>query len=276
MTVIAMTREMGTLGKDVAMDLSVKLGLALVHHELVEESLAARMDIGASDVHRFLEGHESLLDRWKIDARRLSRYTAEEILAIAQKENVLIRGWGATLLLRGIPNVLRVRICAPMEFRINEMAERLGIDDRTVVRREIERNDAAHTRTIRRFFSTAWESPLNYHLVLNTGDLSVPQCVAQIETLAADPTFAETPESRTLLADEIIRTRVLSAFETSRHASLHDHAVDVAVQDGVVTLSGVTSVEADVSAAVETAKGVEGVVAVENRIANAGGGNVWA
>ncbi len=92
MTVIAMTREMGSFGKDVAIGLIDTLGLDIVHHELVERHLAERMNLGESSVHRFLEGRPSMLERWKIDGKRLSRYSAEEILERAAKGNVLIRG----------------------------------------------------------------------------------------------------------------------------------------------------------------------------------------
>jgi len=43
MTVIAMTREMGSLGKDVAAALADQMGLKVVHHELVEHGLAERL-----------------------------------------------------------------------------------------------------------------------------------------------------------------------------------------------------------------------------------------
>ena len=48
MTVIAMTREMGTLGKDVAAGVSEKLGIEVIHHELVERQLAERLNTSAS------------------------------------------------------------------------------------------------------------------------------------------------------------------------------------------------------------------------------------
>ena len=96
MAVIAMTREMATLGKDVAAGLAERLNLNIVHHELVEHDIAERAGLGESEVHRFLEGKASLFERWKIDRKRLSRYTAQEILELAVKGNVLIRGWGAT------------------------------------------------------------------------------------------------------------------------------------------------------------------------------------
>ena len=62
MPVIAMTREMGSLGKDVAAGLTDQLGLAVVHHELVEHHLAERLGVKESTVHRYLEGEASLLE----------------------------------------------------------------------------------------------------------------------------------------------------------------------------------------------------------------------
>jgi hypothetical protein len=117
MAIIAMTREMATLGQDVAAGLGERLGLDIVHHELVAQDIAERAGMRESEVQRFLGGEASLLERWRVDRARVSRYTAEEILELAVKGNVLIRGWGATYLLRNVPHVLCVRICAPMADR---------------------------------------------------------------------------------------------------------------------------------------------------------------
>jgi hypothetical protein len=42
MAVVAMTREMATLGRDVAAGLAERLGLNVVHHELVAQDIAGR------------------------------------------------------------------------------------------------------------------------------------------------------------------------------------------------------------------------------------------
>src|SRR5712692_8969673 len=173
MVVIAMTREMATLGKDVAAGLAERLGLTVVHHELVEHDIAERAGIRESEVHRFLEGEASLFERWKIDSKRLSRYTAQEILELAVKGNVLIRGWGATYLLRSVPHVICVRICAPMPFRERVLMDRLGITDPAIARVEIERNDAAHNSTMQRLFGINWTNATLYAIVLNTARVPV-------------------------------------------------------------------------------------------------------
>ena len=64
-------------------------------------------------MHHFLEREASLFERGKIDRKRLSRYTAEKILALALKGNVLVRSWGATYLLRWVPHGISMRVCAP-------------------------------------------------------------------------------------------------------------------------------------------------------------------
>ena len=266
MTVIAMTREMGSLGKDVALGLSVQMGLTVVHHELVERDLADRMDMRESEVHRFLEGQASLLERWKIDQTRLSRYTADEILQLAQRDNVLIRGWGATHLLSGVHHVIRVRVCAPMSSRIERLMERLGIEDRAVARREIQRSDAAHTRVMHSFFDADWENPINYDIVLNTAHVPVEACIDQVRLLTESPAFKVTEDSRGALNDKLIETRVRAALVDSAEPTFEGRSFDIEVADGKVVLSGATSNQRIIENMVQLVGAVDGVKEIENKI----------
>jgi cytidylate kinase len=263
MVAIAMTREMGTLGKDVAQGIADALGLTVVHSELVEHDLAQRLGMKDSAVHRYLEGSASLVERWKIDKVKLSRYTAEEIIELAQQGNVVIRGWGSVAVLREVPHVLRVRVCAPMSFREQVMMERLGTSDRAVVCGEIARSDAAHARVIRQFFDADWENPLLYHVVLNTGTVPVASCVRILRQLADEPSFVESEATRAMLADKLIEQRVRD--ELSK-AGINASSLEVEVSQGRVILSGAI-LQADAPLDIEgAARSVAGVTAVENRV----------
>ena len=129
MAVIAMTREMGTLSKDIIAGLTERLGLDVIHHGLVEHDIAESSGLPESEVHRFLEGETSLFERWRIGRRRMRCCTAQEIFELAAKGNVLIRGWGSLYLLRSVQHVLSVHLC-PMEFRKAVLMQRLGLKDR--------------------------------------------------------------------------------------------------------------------------------------------------
>jgi cytidylate kinase len=267
MAVIAMTREMATLGKDVAAGLAERLGLDIVHHELVEHDIAERAGMRESEVHRFLEGEASLLERWKIDHKRLSRYTTQEILEFAFKGNVLIRGWGATYLLRSVPHVICVRICAPMAFREQVLMQRLGMESSAVARSAIAGNDAAHNRVMQKLFGVDWMDATLYAIVVNTARVPVPDCVEQIARLAASPAFQETAQSRATLLDELILSRVRAALEARFGSSIAGvGSLDATVSEGKVTLIGATSDERIMVEAIRLVHGVEGVAGVESKI----------
>ena len=268
MAIIAMTREMATLGRDVAAGLAERLGLTVVHHELVAHDIAERSGMRESEVQRFLEGEASLLERWRIDRARMSRYTAEEILELAVKGNVLIRGWGATYLLRSVPHVLCVRICAPMADRERVLMHRLGITDRGTARREIERNDAAHNGTMQRLFGIDWTDPALYALVLNTARIPIADCVDHIAKAAESTAFQVTAEARMKLTDQLILSKVHSALDRRFGSSTLAMGIDAEVAAGKVVLKGALSDQRMITEAVRLMHAIPGVVGVESRISH--------
>ena len=118
MPVIAMTQEMATLGKDVALGVCEALGLQQVRHE-VGDVVAGRMHVKKSLIRRIREGKASRIEKWAADEKTISIFTAEEVYDLAVKGNVLVRGWGATLLLRPVAHVPCIRVCAPFELRVH-------------------------------------------------------------------------------------------------------------------------------------------------------------
>jgi hypothetical protein len=77
-TVIAMTRELGCRGIEVATGLADRLGLRIIDSEIVANTVAARLGIEESSLLRHVDGSASIFERWLIDRRKLQRYTSEE------------------------------------------------------------------------------------------------------------------------------------------------------------------------------------------------------
>ncbi len=123
----------------------------------------------------------------------------EEVLDVAARGNVVLRGWGATCLLRAVPHVVCVRVTRPFEQRVAWLREHLGNDDVAFVEEEIRRSDRAHAARMHAQFGVTWGDPLLYDLVLNTDRVSVESCAQQIAALAQRPEFAETDASRAML-----------------------------------------------------------------------------
>ncbi len=266
MSVVAMTREMGSGGKEVAQRLADQLGLNVVLHEMVEHELAQHMQVPESVIHHRFEGGATVLERLKIGSKRLARYTEEEILELAQQGNTLIRGWGACVLLRGVPHVARIRICAPMDVRERGVMERFGFKDRAAARREIERNDAAHRRTLQAAYGVDREDPLLYDLVLNTERTPIETCVKLVRDLIESPAFAETEASRAILADKALAAHVSIKLRERFTIGTGVSGLEATVTAGKVVLSGTAIHSTLANDAGRIAGAIAGIKDVENRI----------
>jgi cytidylate kinase len=266
MTVIAMTRQLGCLGAEVASGIAGRLGLKTIHSEIVANNVAERLGVEEGTVRRYVDGSASLFERLVINKRKLSRYTAEEILRIAQHGNVLIRGWGAATLLRDMPQVISVRVCASMDFRVGVMMKRTGSRNAAEMRAELERFDAAQARTMRASFDVEHEDALLYHLVLNTERVPVDACVDAVCGLAAQPRFRDRAMTRTALANKLLEAKVTTALTEEIGIGIAPTGVAVSAANGRITLVATSSSGALRARAEKVAHRVAGVHQIDNRI----------
>ena len=266
MPVIAMTREMGSGGREVAQRVAERLGLTVVLHHLVEHDIAEHLHVRESAVHHLLEGGATLLDRLRLGSKRLAHYTAEEILDLANHGNVLIRGWGACLILRGVPHVVRVRICAPMDVRERAVMQRMDSNDRSVAREEIQRNDSAHKIALHSAHGVDREDSTLYDLVLNTERSSIETCAKLVCDLVDSAEFHETEFSRTILNDKTLEAHVRLRLRERFGVGTGVSGVEATANAGKIVLTGMAIHSALVDDASKLAGAIAGVKAVENQM----------
>jgi cytidylate kinase len=243
MALIAMTREMGSLGMDVARLLETELKIKVVYHEMID-NLADKMRLRKSHVVRLLGGKPSLMERLTADKTSLSIFTAEEMLQVASRGAVL-RGWGAAHLLRPVKHAIRVRVCAPFEVRAERMMKRLETDDRGAVETEIRNSDEAQGAIAKRHFSIDWQQSEEYDLSLNTERMSVEQCADEIIKLCKQPQFAETEGSHRALDDMILKARARAALRAD--PKTRDLKFSVDADGGTLVLAGVVGTRGDIA-----------------------------
>lgn len=263
MPVIAMTQEMGSLAKDVSLRLAESLGLAIMRHEAIER-VADRAQVSTSLIGRLRDGKAGLVERLTTDKRSVALYTAEELFALADRGNVVLRGWGATCLLRPVPHVVCVRITRSFRKRVEWLMGHLGTDDVEFAEAELRRSDQAHASRMNDQFGVTWGDPVLYDLVLNTDRVSVESCVEQIGQLAGRPEFAETPESRAMLANMALEARVRAALK--EHAATRDINITINARQGQLALRGIVLDNEERAQTESVAAAVAGVVAVDNQL----------
>jgi cytidylate kinase len=264
MPLVAITREMGSLGIEVAEQLAVELKVPLIHHEIID-SVADKMRLRKSHVVRLLDGKAGMLERLTADKTSLSIYTESEIMDLAAREGgCVLRGWGATQLLRSVPHALCVRICAPLPLRMRRMAERLNSDDEDFIEAEVRNNDEAHAAIIRRRFGVNWQDAELYDAVFNTERVSVADCVGEVLHLAQSPAFAQTPESRQRLANLQLAARIKAALR--ENGPTRSVQIGIRPEAGVVTLIGGVDGSGQRAQVERIVQAVPGVKAVKNEL----------
>lgn len=264
MPLIAMNREMGSLGKDVARKLAEALGLKVQHHEIIDH-LANRARVRKSHVISFLEGSQGFFERLTTDDIKLRVLTADEIASAAESsQGVILRGWGATSLLKDVPHCVRVCVSASRRERVKRMMKRLDLNDPIAVEKIVDQNDESAQAVMRRHFHIDTRDINEYDVGFNTDRVSVDQCVDEVLDMVKSPQFEETEESHARLRDIAIQHHIRAQLRT--HASTSHCFVKVSVQNGRATLEGVVEDPDQAQACAELAGRIKGVMDVQNRL----------
>ena len=189
--IITISRQYGAGGSEVARRVAAALGWRVVDNELVEE-VAARAGLPAADVAEREERVPSFAERLartlaastpelftapapggtvpKLQEADLVRITETVVAEVAAKGRVVMVGRAAPAVLAREENSLHVKLVAPKPYRIQEAAQRLGVDPRKA-EEILDETDAMRERYLRQFYRRNWNDPVNYHMILNTGAL---------------------------------------------------------------------------------------------------------
>jgi osmotically-inducible protein OsmY len=128
-----------------------------------------------------------------------------------------------------------------MALRVRLMMERLGVTDADAMRRELERFDAAHAKTMLASFNVDRDDALLYHMVLNTARMPIDACVKAVCQLARDPQFQDDAMMRSALADKLLETRVSAALSDEIGITDAPAGIMVSAANGRITLTAASS-----------------------------------
>ena len=178
MSTITLSRQMGSLGSQIAQCAAQALGYRLVWRDAINQ--AARLS-GAPEIALAAIDELGLLDvRPSAKAYQAYRSSLAQVMAeLADQGNTLILGRAGQVILGERPDVLHVRVVAPLALRIERVASQYGISLEAAKAR-IEASDHYRANFLMKAYKVRWEDPLFYHLVINTGLFSQDQAVALI------------------------------------------------------------------------------------------------
>jgi len=263
MAIITISREMGSGGIPIAHKVAEKLGYELIDGETIMEKAKA-YGLSAEAIEQADEKPPHFVDT--LDSKQFLDLHLIEliILEAALKGNVVIYGRGGQDLLKEISSVLRTRIIAPFEDRVERWAEREWLDpDRA--RYLVRKSDQQRAGFIKYYFDRDWEDSVHYDLTINTQRLSEDMAVQVIcDCVKDDNLEGIKADSKKILAQLILRKRVEIAILSTDNVD--PYLLEIEVKNGVVTLSGQVHSAEEKKAAEKQARNAEGVSDVKNNI----------
>ena len=264
MSILTIAREHGAWTAKAAECLAQRLQATILNKEELERRL---LEAGMKSklFRQYDERKPGFLSAFSADQDIYLLYLKGVLLQAASQGNVIVLGRGAHLLLKGLPNCLRVRLVAPLEYRPRNVQEEYGYDQETA-NRLIHKCDADRAGFLHFHFNEEWADASLYDLTINTSTLSQEQL---LDLLASQLSCRVTPpqeeEARRLLGNRLLAQKVATALLVEQKISLA--FLDVLADDqGRVTLLGATTTAVAAHQAAEAARHIPGVTEVVNQI----------
>jgi cytidylate kinase len=208
MAIITISRGSYSKGKEVAEKVAQRLGYDCISREVLVEA-SDHFNIPEIKLVRALHDAPSVLERFTYGKERYLAFFESSFLEYIRKDNVVYHGLAGHFYLKGVSHVLKVRILADLDDRIQwEMErEKITADEARYV---LKKDDEERRRwSLRLFGADTWDPSL-YDLVIHIRKITVDQAVDIICHTVQQEHFRATAESQQRLEDLIVAAKVKS------------------------------------------------------------------
>ena len=255
MTIVAISREMGSGGYEIGAAVAKALNFEYVNRQILLEAVRA-YGVPESKLVDAVERRLSLWERFDEERRRYLIFLEAAYYAFAEKGNLVTASRSGPFFVRDVPHSLKVRIMSPVETRVRRVMAEEKLDHRSAAAKVRAYNREMSGR-IDYLFGLDWSLPEHYDLVINTANDAWEFYTDFLVTAARHPQYRPTPESNQKIRDLSLAAQVRAALATepgTRHLTL-----EVSAQSGQVVLKGIVFSPAMLDAAAAVARRVPGV-----------------
>ena len=184
MTIVTISRQMCSLGDEIAEALSRKLGWEVITRDKLLSDVFSKI-ADKQELYMLSESPKFYLTKTRENIPFIE-FLKQELYKAAETKSAILLGFGAQHLFAGHKDVLRLRIIAPQNIRIDRLKRQYNVSDTdasTIL--------ATSDRKQNRFVSTVYKKndlsdASNYDLILNTVMLAVDEYASAIATLVEE------------------------------------------------------------------------------------------
>jgi cytidylate kinase len=234
MAIITISRGTMSGGEALAKCLSEKLGIPAVSQEILQAA-SDRFGISQALLLQQLEKTKGLI---RGPSTERSLYLTAIQLALAERARIgsfIYYGHAGHLLMKGVPQVLKVRVIAPLDRRARRLADtqKISLEE---AKKIIEKTDEGRVKWTRFLYDVDWRDPSLYDLVINLDAISIESTCEMIISALNQAEFKESPQSKPIIEDFLLASQVKAALAGNDRTKGLD--LTVSAEKGKVRISG--------------------------------------
>jgi len=168
------------------------------------------------------------------------------------------------MLLPGLPNILRVRVLADIEYRIQAYMGHANCT-RKQAREHIRWVDTTRDKWIRFLYGVDWNDATHYDIIINMAQTSVDAAVAAIESMHKQESYRFGPHCRWAIKNLHLAASV--HFALLNHPRARAPQIRVTANNGIVNIKYLPRFAAAAEHAEEAIREIDGIVGVNTFIA---------
>ena len=235
MPVITISRGTLSGGEALANSLSQKLGYPVIGLEVIKDA-ATHYGISESAISKQLKQGPRVIERLVGDKRRIYVIAVQSALAErALKGNFIYHGLAGHFLLHEVPNVLKVRLVAPLAYRTKSVMEKKRLTEPEAIK-YIENVDQKRKQWTRFLYDVDWTDPMLYDVVINLAQVTLDTACGMIMLALGQTEIKDTPQKQRAIRDFALSSEVkakLALDERTRGVS-----AEVKAEEGRVYVKG--------------------------------------
>ncbi|MCB2227504.1 MAG: cytidylate kinase family protein [Desulfarculaceae bacterium] len=265
MAIVTISRQIGSWGDEIAQQVCRDLGARLVGGDHFHAKAQECDEDFAKECRAFeTEKPAGFFERLFMRHPANTSLFASLVYTEAALGDAVILGRGAQIVMADDPKVLRVRVVAPRQLRVERLSQRQGfsLDDAASF---LGRHDRQRRALIESIFHKDLSDWSLYDMVLNTKDLGV-ELVSKLICLAAEAAGPVGPEQKTAYAGLALAKAVEAAIK-KKVVTVPVREVEVLNQGGGrLVLQGAVQDKQARKHAEDIALAHPGVSAVDNQL----------
>jgi cytidylate kinase len=201
---------------------------------------AERFGESLMELTHVTEEKPGLLERFTHTRDHYLSAVEATVLDMAARDDVILCGRSATLLLARFPHVFRVRITAPASVRAVRVANQHGLTPEAAADfvRQADHERAARVRFL---YHVDWDDLLQYDMTLNTERITVEHAARVLAAALDDPRYRMTPEAKRELAN--LSLSALAKATLLANPATRPLRVFVTCRDGHCSVTGLVATE---------------------------------